>query len=264
MTYDDDHAVQLRDDLETAISGYMVTVAGVLLDEDLPVASISAYGDFDDPRQDDFEGDVEGSVEFAHAFRRRFLGDGGEAGLLWCGVSGWCFFHIPEGSGRALLESARWMGGGLTPEPRRVAAFLSEVQLDARNAGSDERPFYRVSHAEPAKLLQRLAAYGEAGEHADRSHGGGRLASMRSAAGLRHAVKELTAKKQEIVDLPLHTGELKALMEILEYVEGAAPHDGLSELTRRLARDLSLRARDGRESVHEHREAIEYAEELPQ
>ncbi|MBW3363348.1 hypothetical protein AB0N56_36265 [Streptomyces microflavus] len=261
MTYTEDRAPQLRGDLEAAIGGYMAVVAGVLLDEEVPVASISAYGDFEDPSQDVFEGDVEGSVEFTYAFRRRVLGDGGEAGLLWCGVSGWCFFHIPEGSGRSLLESARWMGGGLTPEPRRVAAFLSEVQLDARHAGSGERPFYRAPHSEPGALLTRLKAYDTAGECAEPWSGDSRFTCLRSSACQRRATKTLTAADQEIVEVALHTGELKALTVLLEYVEGDTPHDELRELARRLARDLTSRARDGLESVEEHREAFGYADE---
>ncbi|MFG2767574.1 hypothetical protein [Streptomyces rubiginosohelvolus] len=261
MTYTEDCAAELRGDLEAAIGGYMVAVAGVLLDEEVPVASISAYGDFDDPSQDDFAGDVEGSVEFADAFRRRLLGDGGDAGLLWCGVSGWCFFHIPEGSGRSLLETARWMGGGLTPEPRRVAAFLSEARLDARNAGSCERPFYRAPRSEPDALLMRLRAFDTSGECTEPWSGNSRFTCLRSSASQRHAVEALTAPGQEIVDVALHTGELRALTELLEYVEGDTPHAELRELARCLARDLALRARDGVESVDEHREAFDYAVE---
>lgn len=239
----------------------MAAVAGVLLDEELPVASISAYGDFDDPSQDVFEGDVEGSVEFTRAFGRRILGDGGEAGLLWCGVSGWCFFHIPEGSGRALLESARWMGVGLTPEPRRVAAFVSEVQIDARDAGSGERPFYRAAHSEPDLLLERLTAFDTAGECAEPWSGDSRFACVRSTAWQRRAMDALTADNQEIVDVAFHSGELKALTGLLGYVEGDSPHEELRELARRLVRDLTLRARDGLQSVDEHREAFDYADE---
>ncbi|WP_098898441.1 hypothetical protein [Streptomyces sp. st77] len=261
MTFTEDRATQVRSDLEAAIGGYMVVVAGALLDEDVPVASISAYGDFDDPSQDAFEGDVEGSVEFTHAFTRSFLGDGGDAGLLWCGVSGWSFFHIPESSGRSLLDSARWMGGGLTPEPGRVAAFLSEVRLDARNAGSGERPFYRAPHSEPEALLGRLGVLDTAGECVEPWSVDSRFTCLRSSACQRRAMEDLTTAGQEIVDVVLHTGELKALTGLLEYIEGDTPHDELRELARRLARDLTLRARDGVQSVDDHREAFTYADE---
>lgn len=59
------------------------------------------------------------------------------------------------------------MGGGLTPAPGRVAAFLSEVQLNAEFSGSDERPFYRAPHAEPKSLLQRLAVFDDASRSAE-------------------------------------------------------------------------------------------------
>ncbi|MFD3749015.1 hypothetical protein ACFWVT_01880 [Streptomyces cyaneofuscatus] len=266
MTYAnaEDCSPQLRGALEAVIGGYMAAVAEVLLAEEIPVVSVSAYGDVHDPSQDDFEGDVEGSVEFTPAFSRTLLGDGGETGLLWCGVSGWCFFHIPEGSGRSLLDSARWMGSGLTPEPVRVAAFLSEVRLDPREAGSAERPFYRAPHGEPDVLLRRLEAFGAVDGGAEPWAWAGEdqaAARLRSTAFRRRAVEALTAAAQEIVDVALHTGELEALAGLLAYVEGDTPDDGLRELARRLARDLALRARDGVESVDEHREAFSYAEE---
>ncbi|WP_406459483.1 hypothetical protein OG782_34705 [Streptomyces sp. NBC_00876] len=71
----------------------------------------------------------------------------------------------------------------------------------------------------------------------------------------------LTAEKQEVVEVALRSGELRALLEILEYVEGAAPRDDAREMARRICSDLSLMARDGREGLDEHREALTYAEE---
>ncbi|WP_285563897.1 hypothetical protein [Streptomyces sp. RTGN2] len=260
MLYKEDRAQQMSDDLEAAIGHYMVAVAARLLDEGLPVSSISSYGAYDDYSQDAFGADVEGSVEFTRAFRRKLFGDGRDAGLLWCGVSGWCFFCIPEGSGRTLMESARWMGGGLTPDPGRVAAFLSEVQLDAALSGSDERPFYRAPHTEPGPLLQRLAAFND-DSGADSPPYDSRFTRLQIDACQKRAVSALTAGKQEVVEVALRTGELQALLGFLEYVEGAAPQDDAREMARRLCSDLSLRARDGRQGLDEHREALTYAEE---
>ncbi|MEU9093357.1 hypothetical protein [Streptomyces sp. NPDC048428] len=261
MVYKEDRAQQMRDDLEAAIGHYMVAVAGRLLDEGLPVSSVSSYGAYDDPSQDTFGADVEGSVEFTRSFRRAVFGEGRDAGLLWCGVSGWCFFCIPEGSGRTLMESARWMGGGLTPDPGRVAAFLSNVQLDAAHSGSDERPFYRAPHAEPISLLQRLAVFNADSRSAESSYYESRFACVQIDACQKRVVSALTAEKQEVVEVALRSGELQALLGFLEYVEGAAPRDDAREMARRLCSDLSLRARDGWEGLHEHREALTYAEE---
>ncbi|MFJ3589011.1 hypothetical protein ACIQUY_06935 [Streptomyces sp. NPDC090231] len=261
MVYKEDRAQHMRDDLEAAIGHYMVAVAGRLLDEGLPVSSISSYGAYDDPSQDAFGADVEGSVEFTRTFRRRVFGEGRDAGLLWCGVSGWCFFSIPEGAGRTLMDSARWMGGGLTPEPGRVAAFLSEVQLDLEFSGSDERPFYRAPHASPRTLLQRLAVFDADGGGADSPDHDSRFDRLRIDSCQKRVVSALTAEKQEVVEVALRSGELQALLGFLEYVEGAAPSDDAREMARRLCSDLSLRARDGREGLDTHREALTYAEE---
>ncbi|MFF2863064.1 hypothetical protein ACFVSX_24650 [Streptomyces rubiginosohelvolus] len=74
-------------------------------------------------------------------------------------------------------------------------------------------------------------------------------------------MEDLTTAGQEIVDVALHTGELKALTGLLDYIEGGTSHDELRELARRLARDLILRARDGVQRVDDHREAFTYADE---
>ncbi|MGW0673214.1 hypothetical protein [Streptomyces sp. NPDC002746] len=261
MVYKENGAQHMRDDLEAAIGHYMVAVAGRLLDEGLPVSSISSYGVYDDRSQDAFGADVEGSVEFTPSFRRKVFGAGRDAGLLWCGVSGWSFFCMPEGAGLTLMESARWMGGGLTPDPGRVAAFFSEVQLDAEFSGSDERPFYRAPHGDPSSLLQRLAVFDADSGSTESSSYDSRFESLRIDACQRRVVRALTAEKQEVVEVALRSGELQALLGFLEYVEGAAPQDDAREMARRLRSDLSLRARDGREGLDEHREALTFAEE---
>ncbi|MFJ4857844.1 hypothetical protein [Streptomyces sp. NPDC088730] len=261
VVYKEDRAQRTRDDLEAAIGHYMVAVAGRLLDEGLPVSSISSYGAYDDLSQDAFGADVEGSVEFTDAFRRKVFGEGRDAGLLWCGVSGWCFFCIPEGTGRTLMDSARWMGGGLTPDPGRVAAFLSEVQLNAEFSGSEERPFYRAPHADPRSLLRRLAVFDPGSGSTESSDYGSRFDRLRIDACQTRVVSALTAGKQEVVEVALRSGELRAVLGFLEYVEAAAPQDDAREMARRLRSDLSLRARDGRDGLDEHREALTFAEE---
>ncbi|MFD5725059.1 hypothetical protein ACFWMT_03040 [Streptomyces sp. NPDC058368] len=257
----EDAQQQVRDDLESAIGHYMAVVASRLLDEGLPVAAISAYGAYDDESQDDFGADVEGSVEFTGGFCRASFGGGRDAGLLWCGVSGWCFFRIPEGSGQSLHESARWMGGGLTPEPGRVAAFFSEARLDPDFAGSEDRPFYRTSHTEPEELLERLAVFDTyEGAERFRDHER-RFARRRADAYGKRVVSALAAPEQEVVEMVFRSGELHALRTLLEYAEGAAPQGDARELARRLASDLSLRARHGWKDVDEHCAAFVYANE---
>ncbi|MEV2246662.1 hypothetical protein [Streptomyces sp. NPDC049970] len=261
VTYDQHSAQRLREELEDAIGHYMVAVAGKLLDEGLPVAGISAFGSYDDPSQADFDGDVEGSVEFTQAFQGRLSCEEGGAGLLWCGVSGWCLFRTPQGSARGLMASARWMGAGLLPAPARVAAFLSEARLDPSAAGSGERPFYRAPGSDPRALLTRLHGRGGDGAAAEEGDFVPRFASVRAEAYQEHVFRALTAPQQDTVDMVLHTGELESLVRFLEYVEGAAPRHEARELARRLGSDLVSRARDGRESCDEHRAAFGYAVE---
>ncbi|MFF4248537.1 hypothetical protein ACFYY2_29290 [Streptomyces sp. NPDC001822] len=260
MTYDQDGVQRLREELDDAIGHYMVAVSAVLLDEGLPVAGVSAFGSYDDPSQADFDGDVEGSVEFTQAFQRRLSAEEGGAGLLWCGVSGWCFFRTPHGSGRGLMHSARWMGAGLLPAPARVAAFLSEVRMDPSAAGSAERPFYRAPRAEPRALLARLREVG-GGTAAEEGYFDQRFASVRTEACQERVLAALTEPEQDLVEVVLHTGEIESLVRFLEFAEGAAPRPEARELARRLGSDLALRARDGRESHQEHRTAFAYAVE---
>lgn len=260
MTYDQDGVQRLREELEDAIGHYMVAVSAELLQEGVPVAGVSAFGSYDDPSQADFDGDVEGSVEFTQAFQRRLTAGGGGAGLLWCGVSGWCLFRTPDGSGRGLMHAARWMGAGLLPDPARVAAFLSEVQMDPSAAGSAERPFYRSPRADPRALLARLRTVGDEGA-AEGAYFDQRFARVRAQACQERVLAALTEPEQELVEVVLHTGELDSLVGFLEYAEGAAPRPGARELARRLGSDLALRARDGRDSHQEHRTAFAYAVE---
>lgn len=61
--------------------------------------------------------------------------------------------------------------------------------------------------------------------------------------------------------LVLHTGELESLVRLLEYVEGVAPRPEARVLAGLLGPDLTLWARDGRDSNQEHRAAFTYATE---
>lgn len=144
-------------------------------------------------------------------------------------------------------------------QPARVAAFLSTARLDPSTAGSDERPFYRAPRSGPTALLDRLHGLDDGEDAAEERFFERRFASVRTDAYQRRVLDALTAPKQGIVDVALHTGEVESLVRFLEYVEGAAPNRQARELARRLGSDLSLRARDGRESHHEHRAAFDYA-----
>lgn len=260
VTYDQDGVQRLREELDDAIGHYMVAVSVELLDEGLPVVGISAFGSYDDPSQADFDGDVEGSVEFTQAFQRRLTAEG--AVRAFCGAASRDGVSSVPPRLRTGTHALGPLDGRGPPlrTPARVAAFLSEVRLDPAAAGSAERPFYRAPRAEPQALLARLRGIG------DEAAAGGayfdhRFASVRAEAYQERVLAALTEPEQDLVDLVLHTGELESLVRFLEYVEGAAPRPEARELARRLGSDLALRARDGRDSHQEHRTAIAYAVE---
>ncbi|WP_105973621.1 DUF6292 family protein [Streptomyces geranii] len=249
----------LVDDLESAIGHYVTAVAVKLLAEGLPVKSIHAYGHYDDTTQQESD-DVEGGIDFGSAFQQSVF-PGGEAGLHWAGASGWCLFLIPN-SGGGLYGGARWLGAGLLPSPERVAAFVSSAQLDARSAGSAERPFYRTPRENLPELLKRLEAFAPEDELREHDYEY-RFRSLQGQAYRQRVIDALVSGEDAIVDLPIRRSELQAVLHLLDYAEAAdsttrGPEDFVApvaaDLTQRIGRDYG--------SVQAHQQALEHAQEV--
>lgn len=94
--------------------------------------------------------DVEASISFTAGFQEQH--GGGDCGLYWVGTSGWCFYDVTNQE--EYLSGARWLGAGLLPEPRRVAAFVDSFRLDPAEAGSSEQPYYRREGQDFPALLE--------------------------------------------------------------------------------------------------------------
>ncbi|WP_413804210.1 DUF6292 family protein [Streptomyces sp. OE57] len=249
----------LKDDLESAIGHYVTAVAEKLLADGLPVKSVHAYGHHDDMTQPDTD-DVEGGIDFGSAFQRSIFPDG-EAGLHWAATSGWCLFLVPN-SGGGLYDGARWLGAGLLPSPERVAAFVSSAQLDARSAGSAERPFYRTPREDLSELLKRLESVAPEGEFGGHGYEY-RFQALQGQAYRQRVIRALVSGDDTIVDLPIRRNELQAVLHLLEYAEAAdSTARGPDDFVAPVVADLTRRVGQGHASAHEHRQAIVHAHEV--
>ncbi|MGP3951196.1 hypothetical protein [Streptomyces sp. 7N604] len=263
-----DVADDLEQRLDEGIGHYMAAIAEELLDDGVPVRGVDTYTVLDDPDQAAIGKDLEGNVSLTPSFQRQVLGTAGEAGLHWCAVSGWCLLLSPAESRPTFLESARWLGAGLLPTPGRVAAFLSAARLEAESAGSRERPFYRTAGTSLENLAERLAVYlPTPGPTAPRTYQD-RYTRAAGTAYRDRALKALLEPKQDIIEVPLRTGELEALRHLLDFTETAAGLYGPEHLAHHLAADLIQRARSplGAAAVDHylatHRYAIDHAANL--
>ncbi|MCR8945124.1 DUF6292 family protein [Streptomyces sp. OUCMDZ-4982] len=244
--------------LKNAIGHYMTAVAEKLLSEGTPVSSVSASGRYDDDEgREKFHDDVEGGVNFNESFVRRLLPDA-EVGLHWSGTSGWCLWIMLKGragvSG-SFYDGARWLGAGLIPEPDRVAAFLSAVQLDPHSAGSGDRPFYRQPLQGLPDLCKRLQVH-------KRFYYGNpsydlRFDNARCGAYYDRAAEALTSGDDDVVTVPVRRSELAALLHLLEFAEGSS-HKSVRLFADYLAGDIAQR-RGELGSVHAHQRALTYA-----
>ncbi|MEU1091461.1 hypothetical protein ACFYPN_31985 [Streptomyces sp. NPDC005576] len=245
----------LADALNNAIGHYMTAVAEKMLAEGTPVSAVNAWGRYDDDEdREKYRNDVEGSVHLNDSFVRRFLPDA-EAGLHWSGTSGWCLWILPKGASGSFYDGARWLGAGLIPEPDRVAAFLSSLQLDPHTAGSADRPFYRHPLEDLPDLCERLRVHRRV-EYSNPSYEL-RFNDARCGAYYDRTAQALTSGADDMVNVPVRRGELEALLHLLEFAEGSS-HKPVRLLADYLAEDIAKRRGEGG-SINEHRRALAYA-----
>ncbi|WP_331732260.1 DUF6292 family protein [Streptomyces sp. NBC_00989] len=245
-------------DLAFGARHYATAVAEELLAQGVPVSSVHACGPYTEP-ENSFV-DVEGGINFTDRFDELFGGN--DCGLHWSGASGWCFYNNPGAYGD-FLDGARWMGDGLLPEPRRVAAFLDTVRLNPAQAGSVERPYYRQEGRDFPALLERLASYVPA--PASPNHPPGPRLIQAQATAYRNRVLASLAVRgvpDPMIELPLRASEFDALGLLLEYVEAVSSALGPGTFAAHLGQDLQARRGRGYESVHRHSTARAYATEL--
>ncbi|MFF3177977.1 hypothetical protein ACFVQ0_35760 [Streptomyces sp. NPDC057900] len=245
--------------LQNVIGHYMTAVAEKLLAEGTPVSSISTFARYDDEEQGKYHDDVEGGILLNGSFTRRWLPNA-ETGLHWSATSGWCLWTILKdsaGGGGAFYDGARWLGAGLIPDPERVAAFLSSVQLDPQAAGSSDRPFYRQPLQDLPGLCDRLRTYQRI-EYGNPSYEL-RFEDARCGAYYDRMVRALTSGDDGIVNVPVRRSELEALLHLLEFAEGSS-YKPVRLFADRLAGDIARRVSEPG-SVNEHREALAYARE---
>lgn len=195
--------------------------------------------------------DVEASISFTAVFQDQY--GGGDCGLHWVGTSGWCFYDVTNEED--YLSGARWLGAGLLPEPRRVAAFVDFFRLDPAEAGSSEQPYYRREGQDFPALLERMALYLPTGNAAylfkkpqvrfDNAH------KLAYESRVHEALA--SAASSPLTHLHLREGELTALLHMLEYAES----HNRSAFNKLLAADLRARAGHPTDTADKHKRAVQ-------
>ncbi|MEU0110643.1 DUF6292 family protein [Streptomyces sp. NPDC006251] len=249
--------VRLAKNLEFHTRHYVIAVAEQLLAEHIPVRNVNACGPYTEPGQT--FNDVEGGITFTDRFDDQMGSN--DCGLHWSGSSGWCYYNN-HGSYADFLVGARWLGDGLLPEPRRVAAFLCAVRLDPAQAGSTERPYYRQEGVDFPDLLKRLAPF--LPPTTSPAHAPGARFTQAQARTYQDRVLGALADQgpDPVIDLPMRASEVAALEHLLEYIEAVSSPFGPGTLAAHLGQDLRGRRGGGYESVHRHHTALTYAAEL--
>jgi hypothetical protein len=209
---------------------YMADVAELLQRDGYPVTSISSC----QPEElGDSEADGGGYVDFGSETLAQVNGaptDALELHFEWDTSSGWALVVEVHGT----KPVARWMGAGLTPAPEKVAGFFLAGLLDFRNAGSEDRPYYRQPGDDLDGLAERLAPFHKKGSFNER------FRHTRNTIAERLAINAvLPDGKDTVLSVPVRAGELAALQHLVHFV---AMNDDLREVAVLLIADLKARA----------------------
>ncbi|WP_030423220.1 hypothetical protein [Streptomyces sp. NRRL F-5065] len=235
------------------VGHYMADVANLLLRDGYPVISISSC-----PPEElgDSEDDGGGYVDLGTEMAAQINGapkDVLDLHFDWNTSSGWSL--VMHGRGAAPIE--RWMGAGLTPAPEKVAGFFLSSLLDFRNAGSEDRPYYRQPGHDLDGLAERLAPFDRKGSFNDR------FRTDRNATAERRAVDAVLGE-DTLLSIPARAGELAALQHLVHFV---AMSSDLREVAVRLLADLKARAvtttdKNQTTAVTRHSTGVEQAKQL--
>ncbi|WP_327379026.1 DUF6292 family protein (plasmid) [Streptomyces sp. NBC_01216] len=233
---------------------YMADVAELLQVDGYAVISISSC----QPEElQDAEDDGGGYVDLGLETLAQINGapkDGLDLHLTWDTSSGWAL--VVEA--RGISPVTRWMGGGLAPAPEKVAGFFLSGLLDFRNAGSEDRPYYRQT-GNDLDGLARLAPFDKRGSFS------ARFRHTRNAIAERLAINAVLPEGEDaILSVPVRAGELAALQHLIH-------HAGLSvdlrEASVLLIADLKARAvptddKNHAQAVTDHSAGVEQAKRV--
>ncbi|MDX3232501.1 DUF6292 family protein [Streptomyces sp. ME19-01-6] len=231
----------------------MADVAELLLRDGYPVMHV---GSCQPEHMEPLEDDGGGYVDFAPEVLAQVNGtpqDAQELHFVWDTSSGWGLVtEQPKAK-----EVTRWMGGGLTPGPEKVAGFFLTGLLDFRNAGSEERPYYRQPGHDIDGLAERLAPFHRKGSFDDR------FRRARNATAERLAI-DAVLTEDTVVSIPARAGELAALQHLVHFVVMSEELRGVAV---KLIGDLKARAvamtdEEQLKRVTSHSDGVEQAKQL--
>ncbi|MFE7529421.1 DUF6292 family protein [Kitasatospora sp. NPDC057542] len=201
---------------------YTAAVAAELLTQDYPVTKVNAL-DLSD--EEPGQAEVEAYISLPIPWWPRTFPTITEGALDWDSTSGWVVrAEVRQNDSTKTVTTDYWMGDGLTPDPAKVALFLTAARVNGLAAtGSTDRPYYRrPGQDDPAPLIARLLPYEDTLRKIDphRDFPGPRSA-RNSFRALLHEQHErilhgnLTALP-EVRMVPLRAGEAAALTFLLE------------------------------------------------
>ena len=233
---------QLLRQLEAAAGDYLADVAELLLNAGYPVGPAYVRMDeagWTDPLRPSDIGDYlpEGVLHFPDDVSRRFNVNGQPVhglGLWWSYLTGW---SISAGLGHREIVN-RWMGSGLTPDPKDVAAFFNEAVTDLAAAGHTTHRLYREPGTDLPGLLTRLRDVAGIKPR----DGLRRLHRLRLHAAWNHATGAILTDDTP-ARITVTGGELRALQHLVDfYVAYGLEEDEVRNLARTLVQDLQARA----------------------
>lgn len=226
---------------------HLTAVAVALMAEGEPVQSISDYPGV--PGTDNADSEGEGSIHFASTYFTRYFGaDAVDGQLFWNTLSGWQLsVERRDGEAGQTTERVYWLGKGLAPEPRVVAAFLTAAKVDLEGAGSSEMPVYRQRGEDLPGLTARLRAHKDEAAEAElpdwliKRHPFGVFKHHRDARRSDAIAQALTAGGDTVRLVPLTEGEIKALGRLAEWADSPFSFYPQPDFLRHLADDLTGR-----------------------
>ncbi|MET8630667.1 hypothetical protein ABZW30_44425 [Kitasatospora sp. NPDC004669] len=244
--------------LEDAAGDYLADVAELLLTAGYPIGNVllgMKEAAWTEPLPKNIDNYLpEGVMHFPDDVARRFNFNGqrvSDLGLWWSYLTGW---QISAGLDRTTVVN-RWMGSGLTPDPKAVAAFFNEAVTDLASAGHGEHRLYRNPGTDLPGLLARLRDVAGI----ERRQGLHRIDRLRFLATWNHATGAILTDDTP-ARITVTGGELRALQYLVDfYVAHGLEEDAVRDFARTLVQDLQARAAANSPAVPLRAHARHYA-----